>query len=95
MKEPKGVQKIDINFSTQTNTLSIQQAIEDKLEKKKRSILEAAIGKSIAVFVDNRNMPAVEQYSAQPPIELLRLFVDRRGFYDRTELSWKDVEDTK
>ncbi len=95
MKEPKGVQTIDINFSAQTTALSTQQAIEDKLEKKKRSILGAAIGKSIAVFVDDLNMPAVEQYGAQPPIELLRLFVDRKGLYDRTELSWKDVEDTK
>lgn len=95
MKEPKGVQTIDINFSAQTTALRTQQAIEDKLEKKKRSILGAAIGKSIAVFVDDLNMPAVEQYGAQPPIELLRLFVDRKGLYDRTELSWKDVEDTK
>lgn len=47
------------------------------------------------MFVDDLNMPAVEQYGAQPPIELLRLFVDRKGLYDRTELSWKDVEDTK
>ena len=95
MKEPKGVQTIVINFSTQTTALSTQQAIEDKLEKKIRSILGAAIGKSIAVFVDDLNMPEVEQYSAQFHIELLRLFIDRIRLYDRTELFWKDVEDTK
>jgi dynein heavy chain len=39
-------------------------------------------------------MPATEQYGAQPPIELLRLFIDKKGLYDREEWMWKDVEDT-
>lgn len=39
-------------------------------------------------------MPMVEQYGAQPPIELLRLFIDRKGFYDRQNLFWKNIEDT-
>lgn len=39
-------------------------------------------------------MPAVEFYGAQPPIELLRLFLDKRGYYERGEWEWKDVEDT-
>lgn len=39
-------------------------------------------------------MPATETYGAQPPIELLRLFIDKRGLYDRDEWVWKDVEDT-
>ena len=71
-----------------------QQSIEDKLEKKRRTLFGAQPGKKIAIFVDDVNMPAVEQYGAQPPIELLRLFIDKKGFYDRDELIWKDVEDT-
>ena len=38
-------------------------------------------------------MPSVEKYGAQPPIELLRLFVDKKGLYDRDTLEWKRVED--
>lgn len=39
-------------------------------------------------------MPAVEEYGAQPPIELIRLFLDRKGMYIRGEWEWKDIEDT-
>lgn len=39
-------------------------------------------------------MPSVEKYGAQPPIELLRLFVDKKGLYDRETLEWKRVEDS-
>jgi len=69
-------------------------SIEEKLEKKKRTLYGAQPGKKIAIFVDDINMPAVEQYGAQPPIELLRLFLDKKGLYQRGEWSWKDVEDT-
>jgi len=94
IKETKGVQTININFSAQTTSLRTQQSIEDKLEKKRRTLFGAGPGKSIAVFVDDVNMPSVEEYGAQPPIELLRLFIDRNGLYDRLDLEWKDVEDT-
>lgn len=37
-------------------------------------------------------MPAVEKYGAQPPIELLRLLVDRNGIYERKgEFLFKEV----
>jgi dynein heavy chain len=93
-QEEKDIVPIFINFSAQTSSMRTQQAIEGKLEKKKRTLFGAAPGKKIAIFVDDINMPSTETYGAQPPIELLRLFIDMKGLYDRDEWTWKDVEDT-
>lgn len=51
-------------------------------------------GKRVAIFIDDINMPAVEFYGAQPPIELLRLIIEKQGMYDRKEWEWKKVVGT-
>ena len=94
LKDPKGINGIFITFSGQTSSNRVQSSIEDKLEKKKRAVFGANPGQKIAIFVDDVNMPAVEQYGAQPPIELLRTLVDKQGFYDRDLLFWKTIEDS-
>ena len=86
-----GVLPTIIGFSAQTNAAITQSMIENNLEKKSRCVLGAPVNKLAVVFVDDVNMPAVEEYGAQPPIELLRQFVDFSGFYDREKQFWKDV----
>jgi dynein heavy chain len=69
--------------------------IEGKLfpsRKDAKITLKPPAGKKLIVFIDDINMPSKEEYGAQPPIELLRLFQDKKGFFDRTQHFWKDVK---
>ncbi|ALC49870.1 Dhc16F [Drosophila busckii] len=82
-----------LNFSAQTSSLRTQEMIEGPLEKRKRTQLGAPVGKTVIVFIDDVNMPKLDTYGSQPAIELLRQFLDFKGFYDREKLFWKDILD--
>ncbi|CAK9798189.1 Dynein axonemal heavy chain 6 [Anthophora quadrimaculata] len=84
---------INLIFSAQTSSGRTQEILELKLERRKRTVLGAPIGKRVCVFVDDVNMPKLDTYGSQPPIELLRQLLDFRGMYDREKLFWKHIED--
>jgi dynein heavy chain len=74
-----------LNFSAQTSSKRTQEMIEAKLEKKRKNVLGAPKNKQMIIFIDDLNMPKLDTYGSQPPIELLRQFQDFGGFYNRVE----------
>jgi dynein heavy chain len=76
---------IEIGFSAQTHCNMVQDIVDMKIEKRRRDTFGPRFGTRCVVYVDDLNMPKLEKYGAQPPVEILRQMVDGGGWYDRKD----------
>jgi dynein heavy chain len=85
---------LSLNFSSRTKSADVQRGIEDSTEKRSKDTYGPPIGKKLYLFLDDLNMPKVDSYGTQQPIALLKLMIERGGFYDRSkELNWMKMKD--
>eukprot|EP00775_Hariotina_reticulata_P007079 gene7079-7292_t len=87
------VDRAVLNGSAYLSSRAAQQLLENHLVKR-GGRLGPPDGHQLVLFVDDLNFPNHLTSGAQPPLEMLRLLLDRQGLYDRKSLSWKPVIDT-
>ena len=94
---PDNLSKLVINFSAATTSFAVQEIIEAPMEKRSKDKLGPLGGKNLVIFIDDFNMPKKTSSESpfQPPLELIRMFMDYNGWYDRLRCSWKFILDTQ
>ena len=78
-----------INMNYYTDSASIQQQLEQPIDKRSGKSYGPPTGKKLVYFIDDLNMAMVETYGTQTPIELVRQHMDYGSWYDRTDLGLK------
>jgi len=93
--DPQNFMPVFLTFSAQTNANQTQDIIDAKFERRLKGVYGPLDRKRAIIFFDDVNMPAKEIFGAQPPIELLRQWLDHGGWYDRKALEFHKLVDAQ
>lgn len=80
-----------VSITVQTTSNNLQAVIESHLKKRTKGVFVPTDGKRLVCFLDELNMPAYDLFGSQPPLELLRTWIDYGFWYDRQKRTPKFV----
>ncbi|XP_059095302.1 dynein axonemal heavy chain 3-like [Tigriopus californicus] len=83
-----------INFSARTSVNYTQDVIMSKLDRRRKGVFGPAMGKKCVIFVDDLNLPQMDESDTIPPVELLRQWIDHGYWYERKDSSKMEILDT-
>lgn len=84
-----------INFNSNTDAESFQNILEQSIVKKAGKMYGPPGRKKLIYFIDDLNMPNPDKYGTQSAIEFLRQHMDYGFWYDRNNMSTKEVSNVQ
>lgn len=82
-----------LNFSAGTTSNGVQEIIESNYNRGAKNKFKPKNSKTKAIcFIDDLNMPRLDTFGSQPPLELLRQFITYGYWYDRTLIVKNEIE---
>ncbi|KAL4220766.1 Dynein heavy chain 2 [Mactra antiquata] len=91
--DAKSYSVLTVNMSAQTTSNNVQDIIESRVEKRTKGVYVPIGGKKLLTFLDDFNMPAKDTFGSQPPLELIKLWLDYGFWYDRLKQTQKYIKD--
>ena len=85
----------NLNFSAQTSSTRVSDGFEARVEKRTKDTFAPPGGKKLVMFIDDFNMPEKEIFGAQPPLEILRQWMQYEFWYDLKKQTQRFIKDTK